>query len=121
MRGPPVDERRFAGKKKAGSTKSLEDSLIALVHTLSTLGLVLVLYCIIRGIFSTRIEQASHLIQVVTFGVIAVLGAVILTRRLLWYEHHHHHGVHSGSRVMFPTNTSLTRVRRSMASSASRT
>ena len=56
--------------------------LIAIVHALAALAVVLILYYIIRGLFSTGIEQANHWIQLVTFGVIAVLGAFILVGRI---------------------------------------
>jgi nickel/cobalt transporter (NicO) family protein len=68
-------------------------SLIAAVHSLAALSVVLVLYYLIRGLFSTGIEQANRLIQLVTFAVIAVLGGFMLVGRIRGSAHHHHvHG-----------------------------
>ena len=50
--------------------------LIAVVHALAALAVVLVLYYVIRGLFSVGIEQADHYIQLVTFGIIAVMGGL---------------------------------------------
>jgi nickel/cobalt transporter (NicO) family protein len=68
--------------------------LIAVVHALAALTVVLVLYYLIRGLFSTGIEQADHYIQLFTFGIIAVLGAVMLVGRIRGSAHHHH--IHAG-------------------------
>jgi ABC-type nickel/cobalt efflux system permease component RcnA len=64
--------------------------LIAAVHALAALAVVLILYYVIRGLFSTGIEQADHYIQLVTFGIIAVLGAFMLAGRIRGSAHHHH-------------------------------
>ena len=64
--------------------------LVAAVHALSALTVVLILYYLIRGIFATGVEQANHLIQLVTFAVITVIGAVMLVRRAMGKGHHHH-------------------------------
>ena len=64
--------------------------LIAVVHALAALSVVLILYYLIRGLFSTGIEQADHYIQLVTFGMIAVIGAVMLVGRIRGSSHHHH-------------------------------
>jgi nickel/cobalt transporter (NicO) family protein len=64
--------------------------LIAAVHSLAALSVVLVLYYVIRGLFSTHIEQANHWIQLGTFAVIAVLGAFMLAGRIRGTGHHHH-------------------------------
>jgi nickel/cobalt transporter (NicO) family protein len=69
--------------------------LIAGVHSLAALSIVLVLYYLIRGIFSANIEVANHWIQLLTFAVIAVLGAVMLIGRILgrhFHLHLHAHG-----------------------------
>ena len=68
--------------------------LVAAVHALSALTVVLVLYYVIRGIFATGVEQANHWIQLVTFAVITVIGAVMLVRRAAGKGHHHHAGAH---------------------------
>ena len=68
--------------------------LVAAVHALSALGVVLILYYLIRGIFATGLEAANHYIQVVTFAVIAVIGAVMLVRRAMGREHRHSHQEH---------------------------
>jgi nickel/cobalt transporter (NicO) family protein len=64
--------------------------LIAVVHALAALGVVLILYYVIKGLFSTGIEQADHYIQLVTFGIIAVLGGFMLVGRIRGSAHHHH-------------------------------
>ena len=70
--------------------------LVAAVHALSALTVVLVLYYLIRGFFATGVEQANHWIQLVTFAVITLIGAVMLVRRATGrgHEHLHHHGEH---------------------------
>jgi ABC-type nickel/cobalt efflux system permease component RcnA len=65
--------------------------LIAVVHALAALAVVLILYYVIRGLFSTGIEQADHYIQLATFGIIAVLGGFMLAGRIRGTAHHHHH------------------------------
>ncbi len=71
--------------------------LVAVVHSLSALTVVLVLYYLIRGIFATGVEQANHWIQLFTFAIITAIGAVMLVRRSLGktHSHAHLHG-HSG-------------------------
>ena len=68
--------------------------LVAAVHALSALAVVLILYYLIRGIFATGVEQANHWIQLVTFAVITLIGAVMLVRRSMGktHSHSHHHG-----------------------------
>jgi nickel/cobalt transporter (NicO) family protein len=66
--------------------------LIALVHAVSALSIVLVLYYLVRGIFSTGFESASRIVQVLSFGAIALIGAVMLVRRILGVEHSHRFG-----------------------------
>src|SRR5271157_2934292 len=68
--------------------------LIAIVHSLAALSVVLILYYLIRGLFSTNIEQANHWIQLGTFAVIAVLGAFMLVGRIRSAGHHHHLQAH---------------------------
>jgi nickel/cobalt exporter len=64
--------------------------LIAGVHSLAALSIVLILYYLIRGIFSANVEVANHLIQLVTFAVITALGAVMLVGRILGRHFHVH-------------------------------
>ncbi len=64
--------------------------MIAVVHALAALAVVLILYYVIRGLFSVGIEQADHYIQLATFGIIAILGAVMLFGRIRGKAHHHH-------------------------------
>ena len=66
--------------------------LIALVHAVSALSIVLVLYYLVRGIFSAGFESASRIVQVLSFGAIALIGAVMLVRRILGVEHSHRFG-----------------------------
>jgi ABC-type nickel/cobalt efflux system permease component RcnA len=71
--------------------------LVAAVHALSALTVVMVLYYLIRGIFATGVEQADHYIQLVTFAVITLIGAVMLVRRATGKMHRHsHHQAHAG-------------------------
>jgi ABC-type nickel/cobalt efflux system permease component RcnA len=65
--------------------------LVAIVHAISALAVVLILYYIIRGIFATGVEEANHYIQLVTFGLIAIIGAFMLARRIMKVGHHHRH------------------------------
>ena len=64
--------------------------LIAIVHAIAALAVVLILYYVIRGLFSTGVEQADHWIQLVTFAIITVLGVFILIGRIRGTHHHHH-------------------------------
>jgi len=64
--------------------------LIAVVHAVAALAVVLILYYVIRGLFSTGVEQADHYIQLVAFGILAVLGAFMLVGRIRGTAHHHH-------------------------------
>jgi len=66
---------------------------------------VLILYYLIRGLFSAGIEQADHYIQLVTFGMIAVLGAYMLVGRIR--GSHHHHDLHAENRSGTMTIKSL--------------
>jgi ABC-type nickel/cobalt efflux system permease component RcnA len=75
--------------------------LIAVVHALAALVVVIVLYYVIRGLFSTGIEQADHYIQLATFATITVLGAFMLLGRIRGTGHHHGHGKGAGSGVTF--------------------
>lgn len=64
---------------------------IALVHAISALTMVLILFFLIRGIFSVGFENASRIVQTVSFGIIAVIGAVMLVQRIRGKEHSHGH------------------------------
>lgn len=72
--------------------------LIAAVHALAALTVVLVLSYLIRGLFSTGIEQADHYIQLATFAIIAVLGAWMLIGRIRGTGHHHHAHMEDGGK-----------------------
>jgi nickel/cobalt exporter len=63
--------------------------LVAAVHALSALTVVLLLYYIIRGIFATGVEQANRYIQITTFAIITLIGAVMLVRRAMGKGHRH--------------------------------
>jgi len=78
--------------------------LIATVHAASVLAIVLSLYYAIRGVFSASFENASRLIQIVSFGAIAAIGGAMLVMRILGKEHCHHLGLgghhdHEGDKV----------------------
>ncbi|HTX73504.1 MAG TPA: hypothetical protein VMC79_11810 [Rectinemataceae bacterium] len=66
--------------------------LIALVHAVSALTLVSVLFFAIRGFFPSNFESASRVLRMVSFGLIAALGAVLVVRRSLGLEHRHGSG-----------------------------
>jgi ABC-type nickel/cobalt efflux system permease component RcnA len=66
--------------------------LVALVHAVSSVTIVTALYYIIKGVFSAGFEGASRIVQILSFGVIAVMGAVMLVRRIIGAEHKHEHG-----------------------------
>ena len=68
--------------------------LIAAVHSLAALSVVIVLYYLIKGLFSANIEQANHWIQLCTFAVIAVLGGFMLAGRIRGTGHLHVHAHH---------------------------
>lgn len=63
--------------------------LIALVHAVSALTIVLALFFIVRGVFSTGFESASRIVQTLSFGVIALIGAAMLAQRIRGKEHSH--------------------------------
>jgi len=65
--------------------------LIALVHAVSALTIVLALFFIVRGVFSTGFESASRIVQTLSFGVIALIGATMLAQRIRGKEHSHGH------------------------------
>jgi ABC-type nickel/cobalt efflux system permease component RcnA len=65
---------------------------IALVHAISALSMVMILYFIIHGIFSADFESTSRILRIVSFAIITVMGAVMLVRRILGIEHSHGHG-----------------------------
>ena len=69
----------------------LVGNLIALVHAVSALSVVLVLSFLIRGIFSTGLDQANLYIQRVSFGIIALIGLFLLFRRIRGVGHRHAH------------------------------
>jgi ABC-type nickel/cobalt efflux system permease component RcnA len=70
--------------------------LIALVHAVSALTIVLALFFIVRGVFSTGFESASRIVQTLSFGVIALIGAFMLVQRIRGKEHNHGHGLPFG-------------------------
>jgi ABC-type nickel/cobalt efflux system permease component RcnA len=66
--------------------------LIAAVHAVSAIGIVLALFYLVQGIFSIGFENASRMVQIASFGAIAVIGGLMLIRRILGKEHSHHFG-----------------------------
>ncbi|MGO8693170.1 MAG: nickel/cobalt transporter [Rectinemataceae bacterium] len=69
---------------------------ISLVHAISALSMVMILYFIIHGIFSAGFESTSRMLRIASFGIIMIMGAVMLVRRILGIEHHHGHGHRKG-------------------------
>jgi ABC-type nickel/cobalt efflux system permease component RcnA len=66
--------------------------LMALIHAVSAITIVFALFFIVRGVFSIGFENASKIVQTVSFGVIALIGAVMLVQRIRGKEHTHAHG-----------------------------
>ena len=67
---------------------------IAVVHAVSALTIVLALFFIVRGVFSTGFESASRIVQTLSFGAIALIGAFMLVQRIRGKEHSHRHHEH---------------------------
>lgn len=65
--------------------------LMALFHALSALTVVMTLWFVVRGIFSRDFEDASRIIRIVSFGIVAAMGLVMLLRAILGKEHSHSH------------------------------
>lgn len=63
--------------------------MIAAVHAVSALTIVLALFFLVRGVFSTGFESASRIVQTLSFGAIALIGAVMLVQRIRGVEHSH--------------------------------
>jgi ABC-type nickel/cobalt efflux system permease component RcnA len=83
---------------------------IALVHSISALALVTVLYFVIHGIFSTDFEAASRIIRILSFGVAALIGASMLLKKLRRGSHEHH-AHESGARAASGTLLSSKEIR----------
>jgi ABC-type nickel/cobalt efflux system permease component RcnA len=75
--------------------------LIAAVHALSALAVVLIIYYLIRGVFSVGVDQANHWIQLVTFAAITVIGGVLLVGRIRGKGHYHLHAHNERHDVSF--------------------
>lgn len=67
----------------------LAGALLAFFHALSATTIVLVLYFLIKGVFSASFEDASRIVQIASFGVIALIGAYLLLQKLRGGEHRH--------------------------------
>ncbi len=59
------------------------------MHAVSALTIVLALFFIVRGVFSTGFESASKIVQTLSFGAIALIGAFMLVQRIRGKEHSH--------------------------------
>lgn len=63
----------------------LVGNLIALFHGLSGVGLVLAAHFVLRKGISGSLESVTHITQIVSYSLIALLGAALLTKSvLLW-------------------------------------
>jgi len=87
--GKTVVSTYFLARDAKVSHSLVAGYLIALVHAISAIGMVIGIYYIVRGIFSSTFENASAIVQAVSFGVITLLGAWMLFNRIRGKEHHH--------------------------------
>ncbi len=67
--------------------------LIALVHAVSALAIVLALFFIVQGVFSTGFESASKIVQTISFAAIVIIGAAMLVEKIRGKEHVHVHAL----------------------------
>jgi ABC-type nickel/cobalt efflux system permease component RcnA len=63
---------------------------IALVHSVSALAIVMILYFVIHGIFSADFESAARIIRILSFGLVAIVGGAMLYRKIRGVGHKHH-------------------------------
>jgi ABC-type nickel/cobalt efflux system permease component RcnA len=94
--GKTIVSTFFLAKEAKFRHSLIAGYLIALVHAISALTIVLALFFIVRGVFSTGFESASRIVQTVSFGAIALIGAVMLVQRIRGKEHSHGHGLPFG-------------------------
>lgn len=66
--------------------------LIAMVHAVSAIGIVLALFYLLKGVFSSSFENASRYVQIASFGAITAIGGFMLVQRIRGREHSHHLG-----------------------------
>jgi ABC-type nickel/cobalt efflux system permease component RcnA len=63
--------------------------LMALVHAISAITIVFVLFFIVQRVFSVGFESASKIVQTVSFGLVALIGAFLLIQKLRGGAHRH--------------------------------
>lgn len=68
------------GKKLGGAI--IFGNLIALFHSLSAVGLVLTLHFVLRKGVTGTLENVTRMTQLISYSLIALMGAVMLTRSL---------------------------------------
>lgn len=87
--GKTIVSTFFLSKDAKPAHSLLAGALLALFHAVSATTIVLALYFIVRGVFSTGFESASRIVQIVSFGLIAAIGAVMLAQRIRSGTHRH--------------------------------
>jgi len=63
--------------------------LMAIVHAISAMTVVFVLFFIVRSVFSVGFENASKIVQTVSFALVALIGAFMLIQKLRGGAHRH--------------------------------
>jgi len=81
--GKTVSGSYFVSNRAAVKDGVLIGSLIAVVHTVSAVAVVLLLYFILKRSISTSLEHYSRVVKIVSAGAIIAIGIFLLARRLL--------------------------------------
>jgi ABC-type nickel/cobalt efflux system permease component RcnA len=63
--------------------------LMALIHAISAMTIVFVLFFIVQRVFSVGFENASKIVQTVSFALVALIGAFLLIQKLRGGAHRH--------------------------------
>jgi ABC-type uncharacterized transport system, permease component len=87
--GKTIVSSFFITKEAKPAHSLLAGALLALFHAVSATTIVLALYFIVRGVFSTGFESASRIVQIISFGLIAAIGAAMLAQRICGGAHRH--------------------------------
>jgi ABC-type uncharacterized transport system, permease component len=87
--GKTIVSTFFLSKDAKPAHSLLAGALLALFHAVSATAIVLALYFIVRGVFSAGFESASRIVQMISFGLIAAIGALMLFQRIGRGAHRH--------------------------------
>lgn len=63
--------------------------LMALIHAISAITIVFILFFIVQRVFSVGFENASKIVQTVSFGLVALIGAFLLIQKIRGGAHRH--------------------------------